>query len=312
MIHPLQQWAIDRGYSVAWGAMKVVLQVREEIRARRDSGELDVEFFRSELQSVVEDDGVPDEGTIVVVAKPRPAHRVLFDLGDQVLETLVPPTYVRYRPTFEDVRQDIARNALPGATVEHLLAPLKSLAARLGLVRYGRNNIAYAPGTGSYLQLCSFVTDAQLPALETTKADRPQLLDECGDCSVCMSACPTGAIGQGRVLLHAGRCLTLANEAEGGWPDWTPHRAHHCLIGCLACQRCCPVNPKLPVEDSGVCFSANESRTLLRDNGPTDRRSENGIRVKLAWLGQPSVEPLLGRNLRALVAARGKPPEVNG
>ena len=32
--------------------------------------------------------------------------------------------------------------------------------------------------------------------------------------------------------------------------------------------------------------------------------AECGIRFKLAWLGQPYIEPVLGRNLRALLDAR--------
>ena len=32
------------------------------------------------------------------------------------------------------------------------------------------------------------------------------------------------------VLLRAERCLTLANEATGGWPSWVPAASHHCQM----------------------------------------------------------------------------------
>ena len=55
--------------------------------------------------------------------------------------------------------------------------------------------------------------------------------------------------------------------------------------------------------DSGVTFSSDETLALI--NGlPATRRIEDGIRKKLAWLGQPSAEPVLGRNLRALLDRR--------
>jgi len=304
MIDTLQNWADDRGYRVAWGPTEVVLRARAEIDARRESGELDADFCRDQLEFLFESDGVGPDETVVVVALPRPAHRVGFDLGDTRLDALLPPTYLRYRRTFEEVRQDLAVNGLPGASVEHLTAPLKTVAKMLGLVRYGRNNIAYAEGIGSYMQLCGYLTDAALPVSADRVGERPDLLPECEDCTICRSACPTKAIADDRVLLRAERCITLANENPGAWPDSLPARAHHCLIGCLLCQRACPANPKLRIDDTGVCFSADESRTLIDGDRPADSHAENGIRSKLAWLGQPGIEPVLGRNLRALLERR--------
>ena len=267
---------------------------------RRDGGEIDKPFFCTELASMTES-GLEDWAvSVVMVAKPSPAHRVSFDLGDRLLETTLPPTYRSYRTTFEEVRRDLLEQGLAGARVEHLTGPLKAIAARLGLVRYGRNNLTYAAGMGSYLQLCGFLTDADLP--EAAPAGRsPMLLSECEDCEMCRLACPTGAIDATRVLLHAERCLTHANEHAGEWPQWVPARAHHCLLGCLACQRGCPANPKLEISSSGLTFSVEETAALVEEETSADRKSEDGIRKKLAWLGQPYAEPVIGRNLRALL-----------
>jgi epoxyqueuosine reductase len=298
MIERLQQWAGSHGYRVAWGPGAVIREVQDEIEARAESDELDPGFYSAEVAAVTASD-CQDGDTVVVIARPAPAHRVSFELGDRRLDTILPPTYFRYRPTFEEVRQDLARNGLPGARIEHLMVPLKAVAARLGLVRYGRNNVTYAPGIGSYLQLCGYVTDAPLP-MKSKAPGRPQLLDECDGCTTCRSACVAGAIADDRLLLHAERCLTFANESPGEWPSWIPGRMHHCLLGCLACQRACPVNPRLPVEETGLCFSAEETQAILAGD-EAESRTESGIRNKLAWLGQPYAEPVLGRNLRALL-----------
>ena len=304
MIETLQSWADDRGYQVAWGPAEVLRRARVELSQRRASGDLDMDFCRDHLEFLFEGDDAGGDETVVVVAIPRPAHRVGFDLGTKRVDALLPPTYLRYRATFEEVRRDLAENGLPGARVEHLTAPLKTLASKLGLVRYGRNNIAYARGIGSYLQLCAYLTDAPLQNSENPAAQMPELLPECDDCTRCRSACPTNAINDDRVLLSAERCITAANENPGPLPDSIPRRSHHCLVGCMRCQLACPANPKLPVEDSGICFSATETDTLIEGRLATGGQAETGVRIKLAALGQPGLEPVLGRNLRALLDGR--------
>lgn len=296
----LIRWAEERGFEVAWGSARVVAEARAEVLERHASGELDDELFRSELEPITEDNLAARAISVVMVATPARAHLVRFDLGDRVMETMLPPTYYRYRPTIEEVRQDMLTNAVPGAQVEHLAGPLKAVAARLGLVRYGRNNLAFAPRLGSWLQLCGYLTDLRLSITSEPTGQAPELLAECDGCDRCRLACPTGAIADDRLLLHAERCLTYANESPGAWPAWVPSRSHHCLLGCLLCQRVCPVNSKLPTADSGVTFSADETRALISQTASA-ARVEHGIRKKLAWLGQPDAECVLGRNLRALL-----------
>lgn len=297
----LVAWARSRGYQVAWGPASLIEQARRDVEGRLAAGEIDRELaaatFPFEYPPVL-----PDRDTVVMVAVPRPAYRVTFVLGDGPFDAIMPPTYVRYRPTFEDVRRELAEHALPGYRVSILAAPLKSLAVRLGLVRYGRNNLVYAPGLGTYLQLLGYVTDAPLSIDDAWAPSEPRLLDRCANCHACERQCPTGAITAERTLLHAERCLTHANEAAGEWPRWVADSMHHTLIGCLVCQRQCPANPPLPVEDTGVVFGRDETRALLSE-GDHDAEAWNAIRTHLEELGRAYQEPVLGRNLRALLRA---------
>ena len=302
----LIRWATERGYRVGWGLPSALAVAREDVLSRRRSGELNPAFFDANLASF-DSFETPWEGpaTVVVVVMPRPAHLVTFTVDGRQVETLFPPTYVRYSPLFEEVRQDLQRHGLPGARVERLKVPLKSLAARLGLVRYGRTNVTYAPGFGSYLQLFGYLTDAALPLPEDWQPREPELLPECEGCSVCLAACPTGAIGEDRVLLRGERCLVAVNERVGEWPAWIPPSAHNCIIGCLLCQRPCPANPELPVERTGVVFTAEETEALLGDGGAREGPAWDGVNGKLERLGLPYEEQrVLGRNLRALLEAR--------
>jgi epoxyqueuosine reductase len=278
----------------------VVTEEKTRIQGMVSAGELDPGLFRHELAAHQDPDRPRSGWNVVVVAVPRPAHRVVFALTrTERAEALLPPTYFRYTASFEDIRQDLAANGLPLARVEHLNGPHKAIAARLGLVRYGRNNIVYAPGIGSYLQLGVFWTDAKLPGRPAP--DRPTLLPECAGCDRCRKACPTGAIGEDRVLLRAHLCLAYANQHPGVWPEWASRGPHRCLQGCLFCQLACPVNPALPIEDSGLSFSPTETTALLEAGENLPPAVRNSLRIKLAWLGRGHMETLLGRNLAALV-----------
>lgn len=305
MVQLLKRWAMERGYQVGWGPPSVLAVAREDVLSRRVSGELDAAFFAANLAGF-ESFEVPWQGpaTVVVVVMPRPAHAVTFTVEGREVEALFPPTYVRYQALFEEIRQDLQGYGLPGARVERLNVPLKSLAARLGLVRYGRTNVTYTSEFGSYLQLFGYLTNAPLPVPTDWRPHQHELLPECEDCSVCVAACPTGAIVGGRVLLHGERCLVGMNERPGEWPAWIPSAAHNCIIGCLLCQRSCPANPKLPVERTGVVFTAEETEALLGDRGDHGGPAWDGIKAKLQRLGQPYEEQVVGRNLRALLAGR--------
>ncbi len=305
MTEHLSAWARERGYRVAWGGLETVDLACRELSARRTSGQLDAGFYQGSLASFRSPVGVEREvDRVLVVVMPRPAHSVAFELAGSPRKALVPPTYVRYRDLFDEVARDLRANALPpGSRLERVQAPLKALAARLGLVRYGRNNLTYAEGFGSYLQLFGYLTDAPLPLPKEWLPSQPELLPTCESCTACRDACPTGAIGEDRVLLRAERCLTLLNESPEPWPSWLPSDAHRCLVGCLSCQTVCPENPLLPVADSGATFTAEETALLLDGRpDPTGSAGWERVQAKLAPLGLTE-ESVLGRNLHALIAA---------
>lgn len=304
MTEQLLRWAASRGYRVAWGPVTLLDGARRELERRRDDGEIEPTFFEENLQF----DQAPallrtTRDRILVVVMPRPAHSVAFTVGSQTIQAVLPPTYLHYRQTFEDMRRDLAVSALPACQVRQVEGPLKILAARLGLVRYGRNNLTYAPDIGSYLQLLGYLTDAPLPIDSGWTPHELRLLDECERCRICQALCPTGAVADERVLLNAQRCLTLTNESPGTWPSWVEPSVHHCLLGCLLCQRQCPANPPLPVEATGVTFHDEETRALLADGQHTGQIWDR-IRAKFEWLGQLYQEAVIGRNLQSLLNAR--------
>jgi len=218
---------------------------------------------------------LPGIASVIVVAVPRPGHTVTFDLESGSLEAVVPPTFAYNTEVAAEAERGLLAGPLAeGARVERARAPAKSLATRLDLAVYGRNNIAYLPGRGSYHQLIAYVTDAKVTGEAATEPTEPRLSAECADCRACLKACPTGAISSGRFVIRAERCLTYFNEYHRPWPDWLQPSVHHCLIGCLACQEKCPQN-----------------------------KGRLTIAAKLEQAGLPEMETVITRNLRALVRA---------
>ncbi len=297
MISAIQRWATERGYRIATGGVTVLQEVKSELDTRRRSGELERSFQQAYLDSFCYErssNAIGDPRAVLMVAMPRPAHRLVFEFEDGPFATILPPTYLRYRPLFETLRDDLTAE-VPELRdhLEMLQAPLKLISCRLGLTSYGRNNVTYIPGWGSYLQLLGYVSDVDIGVPADWTPVPARLMPECEGCDLCASACPTGAINDDRILLHAECCTTLISESEG---DLRGPLSARCLFGCLECQEICPVNKGLlRVESAGVNFNRRETEKLLAG------QMDTGIQEKLRTLGLTE-QSLIARNLRSLLS----------
>jgi epoxyqueuosine reductase len=285
----LQEWAATRGYRLAAANVAVLQVVRKKLEDRRASGLIDGAFFAENLAKFRDPDGSTVRGTkwVVLIAVPSPVSVLSLDVGGRPLEALIPPTYVRYDATFQDVLGDLKKTALGGkARIEVLKAPLKSLAAHMGLVRYGRNNITYAEGLGSGFQLCGYLVGTKERLAERKDGGRGGIeagLERCASCTACIKACPTGAIREERFLISAERCFTLHSESRRPIPPWARPPEALCLIGCLACQRICPENKGL-------------LRTVRADFDLTSKETAAFLRAgRMMSTGVSSAKPF-GRN----------------
>ncbi len=309
MLKTLQEWAGARGYRVAAGPATLLAEAIEDVRGRAARGELEAELEAKWLRWYIGAALAPDLGSraVIVVAVPCPELRISFELPGSVAEARVPPTYGEDARMDQQVLREL-KALLPelAGDLAPLRGPRKALAARLGLTEYGRNNITYAPGLGSYLLLCAVLTgDVQPPPAPHPARRTVTAMAACASCDACLKACPTGAIPRQRFLLNAERCLVGFNEAPGSWPQWIPASAHNCLVGCMACQEVCPCNEgMLRDRDSGVIFTREETRALLGEAPRAGVAPWPAIVEKLAGLGLEGYLPVIGRNLEALLRAR--------
>jgi epoxyqueuosine reductase len=246
--------------------------------------------------------GVPAPRAVIVGAVARPLTQATLTLGDdRELTVPVPPHYAGYH-TMPDRLAAAAAEALAAAgySAARCEPPLKTLAACAGLARYGRNNIAYVPGLGSYLQLAACVSDAPPP--EAAAWGEPQALECCEHCVACARACPTGAIAGQRFLLDTGRCLTWLNEDPAPFPEWVDPAWHTCAVGCLRCQQACPENAVVDLAVSPPeVFDAAETAAILAATPAASLPVATA--AKLTRCGLDYSPELIARNLAALLPA---------
>lgn len=323
----VREWARNRGYGIAWGDPAILDDVKREIARRHDDGEFDPVFYSNALS---ERFGFSPEGpvkevkSVLLLSIPRPLHLLRFETEDGVVQAMVPPTYVNYGSVFERVQLEIETLIGSHVHLERMKAPHKAVAARSGLVAYGRNNITFTEKTGSFHQIAGYLTDLDPsenggPPLARQE---PRMMDRCKNCRICQNACPSGAIGGDRFLLHAERCLTFLNEYHVPWPKLS-RGVHNSIIGCMTCQLCCPVNKdRLNTVELPEVFTVEETRAILADGeleaaggvgdlSASARRTGplwDGIRAKFAATGLDGLDDVAGRNLRALIMGRSTAP----
>lgn len=127
-------------------------------------------------------------------------------------------------------------------------------AAGLGWI--GKNTCLINASLGSWMFLGEIVTNLDLAP------DAPAV-DQCGTCTRCLDACPTGAI-VAPYELDATRCISyLTIEVRGAVaPAWRDRLASR-VFGCDICQDVCPWNRKAAVSGD-PSWQPREGLTALR------------------------------------------------
>lgn len=238
--------------------------------------------------------------SIIIIAAPTPAYaKVIFDWRGHKIAAL------------SLARSDMGKKAAPAATKQYLTRllkpagyhiqaapqlPLKRLAVRSGLALYGRNNISYVAGMGSFFTLVSYFSD--IPCTEDSWHEI-RSLEQCQKCTACLHNCPTGAIAAERFLIDNERCLSYFNEGPGDFPEWLPDSAHHCLYDCLMCQNICPQNKDHLNHVIGP-LEFNETETGLLLSGKTMKEFPAALQKKVIFLGMDSWLGAIPRNMRVL------------
>lgn len=176
----------------------------------------------------VGDEPLRQEGRISAYAQGPDYHKIMTKRLESVvryLESMAPGAECR---TFVDT----------GPLLE------RAFARRAGLGFVGKNTMLITKGLGSWVFLGSILTTADFP---------PDVPDErsCGECRLCIDACPTQAI-TAPFSLDPRRCISyLTIESEKPIPEDLRPGMGGWIFGCDVCQEVCPhnVRGKPPTQD---------------------------------------------------------------
>ncbi|MGE5430343.1 MAG: 4Fe-4S double cluster binding domain-containing protein [Syntrophomonadaceae bacterium] len=286
----------NRGYKGSIISVERLKTIHQEIRRLRENGLLDSEFYGERLNFFNFTPSFPDAKIIILTASPQPRKLVTFSFQGKLYDFIVPPTYSHET---DSIVENLLRKIL-GPEGCHILwasLPEKLLAVHSGLAEYGRNNIAYIHGMGSFFRLVAYFSD--FPAEEDTWREL-KMMNRCENCTACINKCPTGAIPGDRFLLHAEKCITFHNERDKEFPEWLDLFWHNSLIGCMQCQMICPENKSFARwTQSSESFSEMET-SLILDNCSSSILPDATVE-KLDKASLLEDLPVISRNLRVLL-----------
>lgn len=288
----------ERGYKGKIVSARHIPDLRQDIKKHYEAKLLDPVFY-DEYKPYFEfkpDVDIPEIKSLFIISLPQPQFQAIFHWNNDKISLLIPPTYLYGRKVTDQMIEFLNEILEPnGYKAVYAMLPQKTLAVRCGLAEYGRNNITYVPGMGSFHRLTTLYSDFPV---EQDNWQELQMMDLCMECSACVHKCPTGAIPTDRFLLRVERCITYHNEhpPEINFPDWIDPSWHNCLVGCLHCQKVCPANKKVKGWiEPGPEFTEEETNLIL--NGESFNELPEITKEKIEKFDLVNYYEVLPRNL---------------
>ena len=221
--------------------------MREAAEARLADGHLaDMVWMTREWISRSSDPGqfLPGARSVIVVALayPKPETGEPTSLANRAVGRIA--AYARgrdYHRVFEKKLRRMARalrdefGATARATVDYGPLLERPLAATAGMGWQGKSTMLLVPGLGPWVMLGAIATDLELEPGEP-------LRKSCGSCTRCVTACPTGALGNDGSVLDSRLCISYHTIENRGWiPREIRSKFGAWIFGCDECLTSCPV-----------------------------------------------------------------------
>jgi epoxyqueuosine reductase len=283
-------------------AAKHIPELEADIDRLYNDSYIDEEIYQNEIRSYFDYsilDKHPSIQSLIIIATPSTLIHVKFNINGLFFMSTIPPMYSDKRIVNQRIINITDQLFIDqGYHTFPVTLPKKLIAVRSGLAKYGKNNICYVQGMGSYNRLTLFASD--LPCIQDSWQNM-QMLDRCAHCKACINYCPTGAINRDRFIISAEKCLTHFNEHMEPFPAWIDTSWHNSIIGCMRCQSNCPENNNEDTihRERKVEFTESETELIL-NNIPFEKLPEN-LKSKLYALCLDRYYLQLSRNLKILL-----------
>ncbi len=169
-------------------------------------------------------------------------------------------------------------------------------AVRAGVGFYGKNTMLITRRFGSWVVLGTLVTDVAIEPAEPLSLD-------CGSCTLCIEACPTGALDEPGVL-DSERCLSYWTQSPRPIPEPYRRELGDQVYGCDICQDVCPWNRGVERRRAGVDPPAGAEPAVSLVDWLT--ASDGDLRERYDRLYVPRNDPRhLRRNALVALGNRG-------
>ena len=174
-----------------------------------------------------------------------------------------------------------------------------------GLGSIGKNRCLFVTEYGSYVFLGELVTDLEL------ESDSPAERDICGRCTLCLDACPTGALGDGDGF-NRGLCLSHVTQNRSQPAEYIAEKLQGRIYGCDICQDACPLNGNARKTDWPEFLNpnpaaANPNLKLFSEMSDRDFELLFG-KTAMHWCGKETIS----RNARIALKGRWADPGGQG
>ena len=116
----------------------------------------------------------------------------------------------------------------------------RELAKKSGLGYYGKNCSIINKEYGSFIFIAYILTDLEL------EIDKITIEDGCGDCDLCIRACPTGALKY-PYILNPKKCISYLTQTKEIIPEELRWKMGTQIYGCDICQSVCPKNKEIKI-----------------------------------------------------------------
>lgn len=113
----------------------------------------------------------------------------------------------------------------------------RTWAVKAGLGWIGKSSNLISPKLGTHTLISGIVIDEEIDIYDSP------IKEKCGSCTRCIDACPTGAIGDEKIV-DANKCLSyLTIEHRGDFNKDT--QLHNNVFGCDKCIDACPFSKRI-------------------------------------------------------------------
>lgn len=173
---------------------------------------------------------------------------LVYPYAPFTVEERIPAYYLASNRAYHEVNGFISELASAGIRAEKAAIPVKTQLESSHIGVKCKNSLIAIEPFGTRTVLLALAVEGLSPIEYDERGE------ECGDCSLCMKSCPTGAIGKDG--LNVDMCIRL-NMDTAMHPDWV-RNVQTTYIGCEICQYACRRNASItnavPAEEAVSAF----------------------------------------------------------